>query len=83
MVVTGSAAEAKGRPAGALYAASKASVRSLVRTLALDSAVLDRRIRINAVTPGLIETPMTSHKDPAVNAAPGMVSGCGRCPRAC
>ncbi|MFJ9855036.1 SDR family NAD(P)-dependent oxidoreductase [Streptomyces sp. NPDC101150] len=69
VVVTSSAAADKGRPAGALYAASKASVRSLVRTLALDIAVLERRIRINAVTPGLIETPMTSHKDPAVNTA--------------
>lgn len=69
IVVTGSAAAGKGRPAGALYSASKAGVRSLVRTLALDQALLSRRIRINAVTPGFIATPMLSYSDPGISTA--------------
>jgi NAD(P)-dependent dehydrogenase (short-subunit alcohol dehydrogenase family) len=69
VVVTSSAAATKGRPAGALYSASKAAVRSLVRTLALDPAVLERGIRVNAVTPGLIATPMMSYEDAGIHAA--------------
>lgn len=69
VVVTGSAAAVKGRPAGVLYSASKAAVRSLVRTLALDPAVLERGIRVNAVTPGLIATPMMSYEDAGIHAA--------------
>jgi NAD(P)-dependent dehydrogenase (short-subunit alcohol dehydrogenase family) len=69
VVVTSSVAEAKGRPGDPLYAASKAAVRSLVRTLALDEAVLARRVRVNAVTPGTIATPLTAQDDPAMQAA--------------
>lgn len=69
VVVTSSVAEAKGRPGDPLYAASKAAVRSLVRTLALDEAVLGRGIRVNAVTPGTIATPLTAQDDPGMQAA--------------
>ncbi|KJK44546.1 hypothetical protein UK23_29075 [Lentzea aerocolonigenes] len=69
VVVTSSVAEAKGRPGDPLYAASKAAVRSLVRTLALDEAVLSRGVRVNAVTPGCIATPLTAQADPEMQAA--------------
>jgi NAD(P)-dependent dehydrogenase (short-subunit alcohol dehydrogenase family) len=69
VVATSSVAEAKGRPADPLYAASKAAVRSLVRTLALDEDVLARGVRVNAVTPGCIATPLTAQDDPDSQAA--------------
>lgn len=69
VVATSSVAEAKGRPADPLYAASKAAVRSLVRTLALDEDVLARGVRVNAVTPGCIATPLTAQDDPEMQVA--------------
>ena len=45
-------------PGLALYSASKAAVVSLTRSAALEYA--SHRIRINAVSPGRIETPMSS-----------------------
>jgi NAD(P)-dependent dehydrogenase (short-subunit alcohol dehydrogenase family) len=69
VVVTSSVSEAKGRPGDPLYSASKAAVRSLVRTLALDEAVLGRGVRINAVTPGCIATPLTAQADPDLQTA--------------
>jgi NAD(P)-dependent dehydrogenase (short-subunit alcohol dehydrogenase family) len=69
VVATSSVAEAKGRPADPLYAASKAAVRSLVRTLALDEDVLARGVRVNAVTPGCIATPLTAQDEPDMQAA--------------
>jgi NAD(P)-dependent dehydrogenase (short-subunit alcohol dehydrogenase family) len=69
VVITSSVAQEKGRPEGPLYSASKAAVRSLVRTLALDEAVLARGVRVNAVTPGSIATPLTSQDDPAMQEA--------------
>ncbi|MEO7786442.1 MAG: SDR family oxidoreductase [Sphingomicrobium sp.] len=46
-----------GHPAAAAYAASKAGVNGLVRALAVELAPA---IRVNAVAPGPIETPMTA-----------------------
>lgn len=69
VVVTSSVSEAKGRPGDPLYSASKAAVRSLVRTLALDEEVLRREVRVNAVTPGCISTPLTAQPDLATQAA--------------
>lgn len=45
-----------GTPGRALLSASKAAVRSLARTLSAE--LLDRKIRVNAVSPGSIETPI-------------------------
>jgi NAD(P)-dependent dehydrogenase (short-subunit alcohol dehydrogenase family) len=69
VVVTSSVVESKGRHGDPLYAASKAAVRSFVRTLALDGTMLARQIRVNAVTPGFIRTPMTQLDDPATQRA--------------
>ena len=43
-------------PGRAVLSASKAAVRSFVRTLSAE--LLARRIRVNAISPGLIETPV-------------------------
>lgn len=56
IVLNASVAAAKGNPAGALYGASKAGVRSLGRTLAAE--LVGRGIRVNVVSPGPIETPL-------------------------
>jgi NAD(P)-dependent dehydrogenase (short-subunit alcohol dehydrogenase family) len=69
VVVTSSVSEAKGRPGDPLYSASKAAVRSLVRTLALSEEVVGRGVRVNAVTPGCIATPLTAQSDPDMQAA--------------
>jgi len=49
-----------GAPGRALLSASKAAVRSLARTLSAE--LLERHIRVNAVSPGAIETPI--HRSP-------------------
>ena len=59
-VFTSSVVQQRGRPGDPLYAASKAAVRSLARTLGADERVLKRRVRINVVSPGSIETPLTA-----------------------
>ena len=59
IVLTGSVAARKGRPGDAIYAASKGAVRSFGRTLAMQEDVLSRGIRVNVLTPGAIETPLT------------------------
>ena len=46
----------KGLPEGSVYAATKAAMRSLTRSFA--SSLVDRKIRVNAVAPGPIETPI-------------------------
>ncbi|MEO8081075.1 MAG: glucose 1-dehydrogenase [Caldimonas sp.] len=56
IVLNASVAAGKGNPTGSLYGASKAAVRSLGRTLA--SELVSRRIRVNVVSPGPIETPL-------------------------
>lgn len=58
-----------GHPRAAAYAASKAGLNGLVQAMALECA--PRGIRVNAVAPGPIETPMThvARQDPARAAA--------------
>ncbi len=55
IVLTGSTAAYGGRPGMSVYAASKAAIRSLGRTLAAE--LVDRGIRVNTVVPGPVETP--------------------------
>lgn len=55
IIVTTSISNEKGSPNFSVYAACKAAQRSLVRTLSLE--LLPRGIRVNAVSPGPIDTP--------------------------
>jgi NAD(P)-dependent dehydrogenase (short-subunit alcohol dehydrogenase family) len=55
IILTGSVAGSKGSSAQGVYAATKAAIRSFVRTWT--SELKDRRIRANVVSPGPIATP--------------------------
>lgn len=55
IVVTGSVYATMGPPGAASYAASKAAVAAMARTFA--SELAPRRIRVNVVVPGAIDTP--------------------------
>lgn len=55
IVLNTSVANVKGLPMFAAYAAAKAAVRSFARSWAME--LKDRKIRVNAVSPGPIETP--------------------------
>jgi NAD(P)-dependent dehydrogenase (short-subunit alcohol dehydrogenase family) len=56
IVMTSSCNDEKGFATMAVCSASKAAIRSLVRTLAVELA--DRGIRVNSVAPGPIDTPI-------------------------
>ncbi len=56
IVLNASVAAGKGNPAGSVYGASKAAVRSFGRTVAAE--LVERGIRVNVVSPGPIETPI-------------------------
>lgn len=56
IIINASTAGSKGNPAFSLYSATKAAVRSFARTWAMD--LKDRKIRVNAVSPGPINTPI-------------------------
>jgi NAD(P)-dependent dehydrogenase (short-subunit alcohol dehydrogenase family) len=71
VVVNASWTRLRGLPGGALYSATKAAVHSLTRTLAAELA--GRRIRVNSVSPGYIETPMF-HDNVPVEARPAVVA---------
>jgi NAD(P)-dependent dehydrogenase (short-subunit alcohol dehydrogenase family) len=66
IILNGSVASAKGTPAFGVYAASKAAIRSFVRTWTSD--LKDRRIRSNVVSPGPIDTPLTRRQHPELIA---------------
>ena len=56
VIVTTSIANRMGSPNASVYGACKAALRSLVQTLALE--LIARGIRVNAISPGPIETPI-------------------------
>jgi len=58
IVLTSTVAVHFGLPGASIYAAGKAALNSLAKTLAIELA--DRRIRINVVSPGPISTPIFS-----------------------
>lgn len=59
IILNASAVTVKGLPAGSIYAATKAAVRSLARTWTQDLKA--RQIRINVVSPGMVQTPIFEH----------------------
>lgn len=56
VILNASISGQKGLPGASVYSATKAAVRSFARTLSAD--LLPRRIRVNAVSPGPISTPI-------------------------
>jgi len=56
IVLISSIAQSKGVATTSVYSATKAALRSLAKTLSAD--LLPRRIRVNVVSPGPIETPI-------------------------
>lgn len=67
VVLTTSAANVKGMPSLAAYLAAKTAVRSFTRVLAAE--LLPREIRVNAVAPGPIDTPIIGKAFPEKGAA--------------
>lgn len=63
VIFTSSVSHDMGVPGDPLYSASKAALRSLVRTFAADEIVLNKKIRVNAISPGPIKTPLTEQDD--------------------
>jgi NAD(P)-dependent dehydrogenase (short-subunit alcohol dehydrogenase family) len=55
IVLNASITASTGGPAFSVYSATKAAVRSFARTWSVD--LKDRRIRVNAISPGIIPTP--------------------------
>jgi 3alpha(or 20beta)-hydroxysteroid dehydrogenase len=55
----------RGSPDSTAYAASKAAVLSMTKSAARDLAP---RVRVNAVQPGIIDTPMQNNNSPTVQA---------------
>ncbi|BCF95063.1 SDR family NAD(P)-dependent oxidoreductase [Paraburkholderia largidicola] len=67
IVLIASIAWVKGIPGYGTYSATKAAVRSFVRTWTAE--LKERRIRINAVSPGPIDTPIMDSQAPTKEAA--------------
>jgi NAD(P)-dependent dehydrogenase (short-subunit alcohol dehydrogenase family) len=55
IILCASIVASKGLPSNSVYSATKAAVRSFARTWTTD--LKDRRIRVNAISPGSIDTP--------------------------
>jgi NAD(P)-dependent dehydrogenase (short-subunit alcohol dehydrogenase family) len=55
IILNASIVGSKGLPANSIYSATKAAIRSFARTWTTD--LKDRRIRVNAVSPGTTDTP--------------------------
>lgn len=75
VILISSTVNEKGIPNHSAYSASKAAVRSLARSFSAD--LLDRKIRVNTISPGPIDTPVfntvtnTSEEAEAMAAAMG------------
>lgn len=63
VILIGSNAAYRAAPGATIYAAAKAAVISLARGLSLD--LLSRRIRVNTISPGSIDTPVFGKMVPA------------------
>src|SRR5881409_602137 len=56
VILNASVVASKGFASNSVYSATKAAVRSFARTWTMD--LKDRRIRVNAISPGSIDTPV-------------------------
>ena len=70
IIINSSIADQKGFPNTNIYAATKAAVRSLARTLSTE--LLERKIRVNSLAPGPIDTPIFDKVGVPAEAIPEM-----------
>ncbi len=73
IILTTTMANRKGYPDTSVYSATKAAVRSLARTLSAE--LVGRGIRVNAVSPGPIETPIFGKLGVPEEGVPGLKEG--------
>lgn len=73
IVLTSSTVDSQGYAGMNIYAASKAAVRSLARSLSAELA--PRGVRVNAVAPGPIDTPIWGKTNLPKEVVEGMIAG--------
>ena len=77
VILNASVAASKGFPAFSVYSATKAAVRSFARTWTTD--LKDRKIRVNVISPGPIDTPildgLAANEEQAKEIKQGFVAG--------
>ncbi|MEK7393154.1 MAG: SDR family oxidoreductase, partial [Fibrobacterota bacterium] len=73
VIFTSSTVDTKGYAGMSLYAATKAAVRSLARSLSAE--LVGRGIRVNVVAPGAIETPIWGRTGLPQEVVDGMAAG--------
>lgn len=76
IILTSSVVADKGVPNHAAYAATKAAIRSLARSFSAE--LLGRRIRVNVLTPGPVDTPVFSQVASSKEEAAAMRDGMGQ-----
>jgi NAD(P)-dependent dehydrogenase (short-subunit alcohol dehydrogenase family) len=70
VIITSSGVSTKGMATASAYAATKAAVRSLARGFSAE--LLDRKIRVNVLSPGPIETPIFGRSGASAEQIEGM-----------
>ena len=65
IILTASVGGSKGFETSTVYSATKAAIRSFARTWTVE--LKQRKIRVNAISPGPIDTPMSSGADEAAH----------------
>jgi NAD(P)-dependent dehydrogenase (short-subunit alcohol dehydrogenase family) len=70
VILTGSAVGDKGMATASAYAATKAAVRSLARGFSTE--LVDRKIRVNVLSPGPVETPIFGRNGSTPEQVAGM-----------
>jgi NAD(P)-dependent dehydrogenase (short-subunit alcohol dehydrogenase family) len=73
VILNTSIADRIGNPQGTVYGATKAAMRSFVRSMA--AALAERKIRVNSVAPGPIETPIIGRTGLSKEATDQFVQG--------
>jgi NAD(P)-dependent dehydrogenase (short-subunit alcohol dehydrogenase family) len=75
VILISSTVNGKGIPNHAAYSATKAAVRSLARSFSAE--LLDRKIRVNALTPGPVDTPVFASVTDSAEGAEAMKEAMG------